>query len=348
MNQATTMRSTVPPAADQKDPGLRSLSTYMVDAHTRVTDYNGHRLVSILGREEFHGSRIIRLPSEVIEFASRQPVTSALLPCRIGYFPRAQGQRVSRPGGDWSYTLLLCLHGAGDLDLANSRHRMTRGTFAVLRPFEFHAYEADPADPWTLYWIHFNGRMAQEYYDTLTAGGRRICTAVEPDLGVVETFERIRHAYANDYSYRSLMHASALLHLLLSDLHALVNKPVQAPDDVRTRILRIVRAIQENPGSNLSIHELAGAAHMSAMYFSAKFRELTGQSPRGFVSRVKMQRACELLAGSQIKVECVASLVGYDDPYYFSRAFKRVIGTTPSEYRTRHELGQSLTSGLTP
>lgn len=335
MNQATTMRFPGPPAASA-DPALHSLSTYMVDAHTRVTDYNGRRLVSILGREKFNGSRIIRLPSSVVAFASRQPVTSSLLPCRIGFFPRAQGQRVSRPGGDWSYTLLLCHHGAGILDLADSRHRMTRGTFAVLRPFEFHAYEADPVDPWTLYWIHFTGRMAQEYYDTLTAGGSRTCTTVEPDLALVETFERIRHALANDCSYRSLLQGSALLHLLLCDLHALINRPVQAPHDVRTRILRIVRALQDNPGSNLTIHELAGAAHMSAMYFSAKFRELTGQSPRCFISRIKMQRACELLAGSQLKVECIARTVGYDDPYYFSRAFKRVVGATPSEYRTRH------------
>ena len=132
------------------DPKAFSLEGYMADDKTRVFSFNGRKLVSVLGREDFPGERIFKLPTKVVESANRQALTAALLPCRLGYFPRAKGQKVSRANGDWAFTLLYCLDGAGTLDLSQGTHRITRGTIALLRPFEFHAYAADPGDPWSL------------------------------------------------------------------------------------------------------------------------------------------------------------------------------------------------------
>lgn len=315
------------------DGTVISLSTFMADEHTRVADYNGRRLVSNLGRETFSGVRVSRLPSDVIEHASSQPVTSALLPCRVGYFPNARGHKVSRPNGDWSYTLLLCLEGEGRLDLAESRSQMSRGSMAILKPFEFHAYEADVRNPWSLYWIHFNGRMAGEYHDLLTGGGRRPCSDIGVDLRLVQSFERIRSLYQQGFSFPVLVQASAVMHQLLGDMHEMLHNRQQSPEDARTKIQRAIDIMRENPGSNLTIYEFAAATHMSQMYFSAKFREYTGESPRSFFTRVKMEKACQLLVQTRLKVEIIAQMVGYDDAFYFSRAFKRVIGDTPSRYR---------------
>ena len=104
----------------------------MADPKTRVFNFNGRPLVSVLGREDFPGERIFKLPTKLVESSSRQPLTSALLPCRLGYFPRAKGQKVSRSNGDWEFTLLYCLDGVGVLDLSQAKYRITRGTFALL------------------------------------------------------------------------------------------------------------------------------------------------------------------------------------------------------------------------
>lgn len=319
------------------DGAIISLSTYMTDKHTRVADYNGRKLVSIVGREKFGGERVIRLPSRVIEFASRQPVTSALLPCRIGYSPKARGQKVFRPNGDWSYTLLLCLDGEGRLELSNSRERITPGKVVLLRPFEFHAYEADADNPWSLYWVHFNGRMAREYHDLLTAGGKRPCTTIKPDVRLTQSFEHIRGLYLDGNAYPLLVQASAIMHQLLGDIHDKIRtrQRGETPEDVQTKIQRTIEIMRENPRSNMTIHEFAAATHLSQMYFAAKFRQYTGESPRSYFTRIKMKRACQLLVETRLKVEIVAELVGYEDAFYFSRAFKRVIGDTPSGYRVR-------------
>src|SRR4051812_11049218 len=85
---ATRWRSGSTVGAD----AIRSISTSLVDAPTRVFNFNGQKLLTHMAEENFRGKRLSRVPTKTIEFATRQPATSALLPSRIGYFPEARGQ----------------------------------------------------------------------------------------------------------------------------------------------------------------------------------------------------------------------------------------------------------------
>ena len=315
------------------DPKAFSLEAYMADDKTRVFSFNGRKLVSVLGREDFPGERIFKLPTKVVESANRQALTAALLPCRLGYFPRAKGQKVSRANGDWAFTLLYCLDGAGTLDLSQGTHRITRGTIALLRPFEFHAYAADPGDPWSYYWIHFNGTVAQQYYDILTTGGKNTCIAVQSNLRFVETFEKILGIYHAGQAYKDLVQASSAMHQLLGDLFGQVCRRPAAQESTATRIERTLTMMRKNLRAHVSIHELAASTGMSHAYFTQQFRKHTGQSPRIFFNRKKIAKACEYLAETDAKVESIAHLVGFEDAFYFCRLFKRITQRTPTLYR---------------
>lgn len=310
-----------------------SLETYMADAHTRVFTCNGRKLVSKLGRDTFPGQRIHKLPPKVIEFASRQPLTSALLPCRIGYFPNARGQWVSRPNGDWAFTLLYCLDGRGHLQLANTRHVIRRGMFTVLRPFEFHAYEADAAHPWSYYWIHFNGTLAQQYFDLLTGGGGRQFVSTVPDMSFVQSFERILAILNDGTAYKILVQASATLHQLLGDLYGMICHDGSPPETREARVGRTIEVMRNNLSMHVSIQELAAVANMSHAYYAQHFRRVTGENPRSYINKLKIEKACEYLRSTHAKVENIAHAVGYEDPFYFCRLFKRLTGHTPSGYR---------------
>ncbi|MBP7142428.1 MAG: AraC family transcriptional regulator [Opitutaceae bacterium] len=321
-----------PGGKDTGKPGL-SLQMYMADEHTRVFNYNGRRLVSILGVDSFPGERLLKLDTRVIEYASRQPLTSALLPCRLGYFPKARGQRVSRPNGDWTFTLLFCLEGSGELQISHSRYRMTRGMIALLRPFEFHAYEADPKDPWSYYWIHFNGTLAQQYYDVLSGNGRRCCLHLEPEMSFVQAFEKVLTVLHAGQAYRDLVQASCALHQLLGEICRLACNQKEGPESVETRLGRTLEVLRNNLGMHVSIRELAAIAKMSHAYYASQFRRHTGESPRSFINKLKIEKACEYLRTTNAKIETVAHLLGCDDPFYFCRLFKRLTGRTPSGYR---------------
>lgn len=310
-----------------------SLQMYMADEHTRVFNYNGRKLISILGRDSFPGERILKLDTKVIEYASRQPLTSALLPCRLGYFPKARGQRVSRPNGDWTFTLLFCLDGAGELQLGHSRYRMTRGMIALLRPFEFHAYEADVQNPWSYYWIHFNGTMAQQYYDVLSGSGKYCCIRLEPEISFVQAFEKVLGILHAGHAYKELVQASCALHQLLGEVCGLASHKGGGQETVETRVGRTLEVLRNNLGMHVSIRELAAIAKMSHAYYAAQFRRLTGESPRSYINKLKVEKACEYLRSSNAKIETIAHRLGCDDPFYFCRLFKRLTGRTPSGYR---------------
>lgn len=314
-------------------PVIRSISTYLIDARTRVSNFNSQKLLTHMAEENFCGKRQSRVPTKTIEFATRQPATSALLPSRLGYFSHARGQKVSRPNGDWSYTLLLCVDGAGVVEQGDARWRLTGGMVAVLRPFESHAYEAGRDHPWSLYWVHFNGSMAAEYANLLTNFGQRTCFPIKVDVRLVHIFEDILTTYHEGFAYRQLVQASALMHQMLSSIWMLSDLPKKTANDVASHIARSIAVMNESPGSRMSIREFAAAANMSRMYFAAKFRQHTRQNPRSYFTRVKMEKASELLATTAMKVEQVAQVVGYDDAFYFSRVFKGIVGVTPSGYR---------------
>lgn len=315
------------------DPTAFSLEGYMTDEKTRVFTFNGHKLVAILGREDFPGERLFKLPTKIVEFANRQPLTAALLPCRVGFSPRAEGQKVFRANGDWAFTLLFCLDGEGVVELSQGKQRMTRGSFALLRPFEFHAYEADQQQPWSYYWIHFNGTMAQQYYDLLTSGGKNTCITVDSDQRFLEAFEKILNIYREGQAYKILVQASAALHQLFGDLYGLTCKPPGTQETPRARIERTTTMMRNNLGMHVSIHELAAIANMSHAYYTQQFRKHTGESPRSYFNKMKIAKACEYLERTSNKVESVAHLVGYEDSFYFCRIFKRITGKTPTTYR---------------
>lgn len=83
----------------------------------------------------------------------------------------------------------------------------------------------------------------------------------------------------------------------------------------------------------LSLGDVCGHLFMSISYFSALFKQHTGTTFIDYLTRVRIEKAKELLAVTSRKTYEIASLVGYSDPHYFSVIFKRHTGQTPKDYR---------------
>ena len=81
------------------------------------------------------------------------------------------------------------------------------------------------------------------------------------------------------------------------------------------------------------MEEIALEAQLSKSYVNHIFNEYAQKSPIDFLIHIKMQEACKLLKSIDSRVSEVANQVGYDDPYYFSRIFKKVIGVSPRDYK---------------
>jgi AraC-like DNA-binding protein len=106
--------------------------------------------------------------------------------------------------------------------------------------------------------------------------------------------------------------------------------------------------MKEHLDTPLRAATLASVANMSLPHYFVVFKRCTGSTPIDYFIRLRMERARELLATTSCSVKEIAGLLGYDDPLYFSRVFKAVNQTTPTQYRVSHQVEkvQKLAFGM--
>lgn len=97
----------------------------------------------------------------------------------------------------------------------------------------------------------------------------------------------------------------------------------------------VLKAMQDRVEQPWTVRTLATLAGMSRSAFALRFKELTGQAPLEYLRRWRMHKAGRLLREDSRKLFEVATAVGYDSGGAFHKAFKRVLGMTPGEYRRR-------------
>src|SRR5258708_6052849 len=131
-----------------------------------------------------------------------------------------------------------------------------------------------------------------------------------------------------------LVYCTQILHHLLGTLYFdnTYFSPAQRTSTFHS-IEPTLEFLHQNISQNLALSEMAEHSGLSISHFSFLFKQQTGYSPIDYFIHLKMQRACSLLSLTQKTIREIANEVGYDDPYYFSRVFKRVIRLSPRHYR---------------
>ena len=103
-----------------------------------------------------------------------------------------------------------------------------------------------------------------------------------------------------------------------------------------------VRYIDLHYNQKIRIQELADQVGVNRSYLTSSFQKALGCSPRDYLVRVKMEKAREMLVGTDMQISVVAASVGYTDPLAFSKTFKQCYGMSPRTYRKvsgREEIG---------
>ncbi|MBP7003377.1 AraC family transcriptional regulator [Amaricoccus sp.] len=105
-------------------------------------------------------------------------------------------------------------------------------------------------------------------------------------------------------------------------------------DALSLHIMRAAAEIAADPLGAGTLDRALAAAPYNAEYFRRAFRDKIGWTPQKFLEFKKMERASNILSGGH-SVKETAALVGYEDPYFFSRMFKRYMGASPATHQLR-------------
>jgi AraC-like DNA-binding protein len=188
-------------------------------------------------------------------------------------------------------------------------------------------------DPWEIYWVHFNGSRAADFARYLDTPTDRPVLFVPHPAALTEAFERAYHWLEHGFSDASLLALSSGLSEILSLVNMYRRAESMRARDAEERVIRSISFMRENLHRPHALKDLAGTAHLSVPHYSSLFKRYTGTSPVQFLIRLRVQKACELLDNTRQPIQEIGSRVGYEDPFYFSRLFTKVTGTSPSEYR---------------
>ncbi|WP_165822693.1 response regulator [Paenibacillus montanisoli] len=96
----------------------------------------------------------------------------------------------------------------------------------------------------------------------------------------------------------------------------------------------VIDYVNSHYHQNISLQMLADEFYMNRNYISQLFIKHVSQSFTDYLAELRVRHACELLKNSNLPIHRVGERVGYQDAYYFSKIFKKIIGKTPREYRT--------------
>lgn len=117
---------------------------------------------------------------------------------------------------------------------------------------------------------------------------------------------------------------------------AAIPSPLQTPADKTAQadaITFLQEYIREHYDEPLSLELLAEKVHLNASYLSYAFKSATGENLLGYLTDVRMRKAAELLATSDLRVNSIGDMVGYHKTQYFISLFKKKYGLTPQQYR---------------
>ncbi|WP_254304493.1 AraC family transcriptional regulator [Rathayibacter sp. VKM Ac-2835] len=286
----------------------------------------------------FLGQRLHVLPKPRVAEALAAPITERLLVTDAGHFPHAAAHGRSRPEGTREAVVILCTAGRGWVDTGDSTAPVGTGEVAIIAPGVPHRYWADFDDPWTIWWLHVAGADAAALVSAVIEERTSPVVTARDAFSAKALIEHAVAALERDETDSSLYAASGAAWNLLAQL---ASDRARGTLESGDRIRMAQDHLREHLDSPTSITELATLAGMSTSHFSALFKKAAGMSAVEYVKRLRSARARELLITTDAPIADIARAVGYSDAFYFSRQFRAINGTSPSEYRAEFH-GEAL------
>lgn len=225
--------------------------------------------------------------------------------------------------------------GQGMFNCMGREYRLERGSSFFIFPGELVSYVSDEHNPWSYRWIGFKGSQADELLGVLgiTRHSPVIDTGHRRRVPVLyhQIEQTLRLAQAN-----CDLGASGYMRLLLAEYGRDRLQPSHDRSEesagIPRQVEQAIRWLTLQYSQPISIENMSQTLGYHRTHLSKMFKQYTGMSPMTFLLKIRMERA-KLLLNEDLTVEQIASSVGFADPLYFSKQFKKWHGCSPTEYR---------------
>lgn len=281
-------------------------------------------------KEGFEGQRACILSHAKRSFCAKHSFCQQLYITDIGFYPTAALHDRERKNGCAQYILIYCVSGKGWYTLFNKTYHVSANQFFIIPAGIGHQYGADMENPWSIYWVHFTGKVAEFYYKLLMGPKTQAPALAIANATRLMLFEDILQHLELMNNNDNIIYSNSCLYAFLSTFQVTEMKISINENDL---VQQCIGYMKQNLHKSLRLEELSKAVNLSASHLSAIFRSRMKYSPIHLFTSFKMQKACQLLMDGQLNIKTIAHSLGYDDQYHFSRVFKNTIGVSPKKFK---------------
>lgn len=295
-------------------------------------------------KEGFLGQRMLVTPLSIRKTLAKNPLINSLYITDIGYYPRAGNHYRERPEGTEQFILIYCIEGEGWIKMDGEIYELKPNSYFIIPANKGHQYGSTEEDPWSIYWVHFTGTSAANLYQKFLVNNS--LTIMTPEIIQVSfeerritLFEYLITLLESGYGTRIMEYVNiSLWHLISSfiyhDFYSKTGSMTLKSDFIQSAI----SYMKEHLDQSISVEELADHLNYSVSYFYSIFKDKTGYSPIHYFNNLKIQKACQYLSFTDMNIKQISYKLGFNDPFYFSRTFKKVMEVSPTEYRNQNAL----------
>ncbi len=237
------------------------------------------------------------------------------------YIDVFDGFSTERPHGRRDYQLLICTSGQGEIKLSSKRVPIEAGNALLLRPDEPQIYKYKAGASFVF--VHFSGTGVKDILNELELDKTvYMCNDHNELAGAIQGM--------SDAFFENKKGAEIYAEGMLMAVLARLSHSRQSSN----RFDKIKRIGASRNAISMSNYELAKLCDMSEYHFIREFKKSEGVTPREYILKAAIDRA-KILLESNMKIHSIANELGFSDPLYFGRVFKKYVGMPPSEYRSK-------------
>ncbi|MBP3458617.1 MAG: helix-turn-helix domain-containing protein [Lachnospiraceae bacterium] len=258
-----------------------------------------------------------------------------LIVCNCGTYHLYSRPRIPtyRPKGRLDYQLLYIASGKGHFFFDQKETVIHAGQMVIYRPRECQRYEYYGVDQTEVYWVHFTGGDVKNILRKYGIKDDLRTFYVGTSLEYQRLFKQmIQELQMCREDYEEIL-ALILRELLINVHRQLLTDTNTSHNYLEKEIELSAKFFDENYNTEINIAEYAASKNMSTCWFIRNFKQVMGTTPMQYILSLRITNAQSLLESTDYNITEISQIIGYDNPLYFSRIFKKQKGVSPSEYR---------------
>lgn len=227
------------------------------------------------------------------------------------------------------YIIHYIISGKGTYFIDGQALPVEEGQCFLIPPYKSVQYQADQEDPWSYYWVGFNGPKALELLQASDFDGEYV---ISPDSQQLASY--FSDLVALDLNKNALKYGLlGYLYLIFSQFISTKEKDPSEHNHYYRQALDYIKEHYANP--DLSVEAVARHVGLTRSYLYKVFQKTANSSISDTIQNLRLSKAVYLLEVSSQSINDIAGLVGFNSQAYFSKMFKSQFKVSPTDYRKR-------------